>query len=127
MPNETDKLERLIDERKALDLEKARAEFKIKQKSTEIRDELVRLGIDKHLYNGYNAQLIQNHETVYDWDGIKKTIGIAKWKQIVREVPDTDLLTKLIQEGNVKASDIAKFQEELPKGELHTRISHSKG
>ena len=76
--------------------------------------------------DGLSTQVIQNTTATIDWDGVKRDLTLAQWKQIIREVPDKKLLEKLVTDGKVKPSALAKHQKIENKGEPFVKVSRAR-
>jgi len=95
----------------------------IEELNKQILTILVANQAEEFVNDGLNTQIIQNTEAKIDWDGVKADIGLAKWKLIVREVPDKNLLAKLVSDGKIKPSALAKHQKIVNKGEPYVKVS----
>ena len=83
-------------------------------------------GEKEFIDDGLNTQVIQNTTAIIDWDGVKRDLTLAQWKQIIREVPDKKLLEKLVTDGKVKPSALAKHQKIENKGEPFVKVSRAR-
>lgn len=55
--------------------------------------------------------LVEPEGLVVDWAKVKKRIGAANWKKIVKEVPDQGLVDQALKAGLFTADDLAACSE----------------
>lgn len=94
--------------------------------SAQIIPELQRRGVKAIEGGGVRVNMVAGEETVYDLTAAKEVLKSSVYKQIVKEVPDTEAIAALISDGTIKPKTLAKFATQRPKAPYIT-VSYLKG